>query len=38
VGLWVLAFLSTVTLAQRVYAVRQATVHGGSECPDSKTG
>ena len=37
-GLWVLAFLSTVTLAQRVYAVRQATVHGGNECPDSKTG
>jgi CDP-diacylglycerol--glycerol-3-phosphate 3-phosphatidyltransferase len=38
VGLWVLAFLSTVTLAQRVLAVRQATVHGGSGCPDSKTG
>lgn len=38
VGLWVLAFLSTVTLAQRVLAVRQATAHGGSECPDSKTG
>ena len=37
-GLWVLAFLSTVTLAQRVYAVRQATVYGGNECPDSKTG
>jgi phosphatidylinositol phosphate synthase len=38
VGLWVLAFLSTVTLAQRVQAVRQATVGGGSGCPDSKTG
>ena len=37
-GLWLLAFLSTVTLAQRVLAVRQATVHGGSGCPDSKTG
>lgn len=38
VGLWVLAFLSTVTLAQRVQAVRQATAGGGSGCPDSKTG
>jgi len=38
VGLWVLAVLSTVTLAQRVLAVRQATVGGGNECPDSKTG
>jgi CDP-diacylglycerol--glycerol-3-phosphate 3-phosphatidyltransferase len=38
VGLWVLAFLSTVTLAQRVLAVRQATVDGGNGCPDSKTG
>lgn len=38
VGLWVLAVLSTVTLAQRVLAVRQATAGGGNECPDSKTG
>jgi CDP-diacylglycerol---glycerol-3-phosphate 3-phosphatidyltransferase len=38
VGLWVLAFLSTVTLAQRVLAVRQATAGGGNGCPDSKTG
>jgi len=37
-GLWLLAFLSTVTLAQRVLAVRQATVDGGNGCPDSKTG
>jgi CDP-diacylglycerol--glycerol-3-phosphate 3-phosphatidyltransferase len=38
VGLWLLAFLSTVTLAQRVLAVRQATAGGGSGCPDSRTG
>jgi CDP-diacylglycerol---glycerol-3-phosphate 3-phosphatidyltransferase len=38
VGLWILAVLSTVTLGQRVLAVRQATVHGGHGCPDSKTG
>jgi len=38
VGLWVLAVLSTVTLAQRVLAVRQATAGGGNECPESKTG
>src|ERR1022692_2765998 len=38
VGLWVLAVLSTVTLAQRVLAVRQATAGGGNGCPDSKTG
>ncbi len=38
VGLWVLAFLSTVTLAQRVLAVRHATVLGGNGCPESKTG
>ena len=38
VGLWVLAILSTVTLAQRVLAVRQATAGGGNGCPDSKTG
>src|SRR6266496_3523789 len=37
-GLWLLALLSTVTLAQRVIAVRQATVDGGKECPESKTG
>ena len=37
-GLWLLAILSTVTLAQRVIAVRQATVDGGKECPESKTG
>ena len=37
-GLWLLALLSTVTLAQRVLAVRQATVDGGNGCPDSKTG
>jgi CDP-diacylglycerol--glycerol-3-phosphate 3-phosphatidyltransferase len=37
-GLWILAVLSTVTLAQRVLAVRQATAGGGNECPDSKTG
>ncbi len=37
-GLWLLAFLSTVTLAQRVLAVSQATVDGGNGCPDSKTG
>lgn len=37
-GLWILAVLSTVTLAQRVLAVRQATAGGGNECPDPKTG
>jgi CDP-diacylglycerol--glycerol-3-phosphate 3-phosphatidyltransferase len=37
-GLWLLAVLSTVTLAQRVLAVRQATAGGGDGCPDSKTG
>jgi len=37
-GPWLLAFLSTVTLAQRVLAVSQATVDGGNGCPDSKTG
>jgi CDP-diacylglycerol---glycerol-3-phosphate 3-phosphatidyltransferase len=37
-GLWILAVLSTVTLAQRVLTVRQATAGGGNECPDSKTG
>jgi CDP-diacylglycerol--glycerol-3-phosphate 3-phosphatidyltransferase len=37
-GLWVLAVLSTVTLAQRMLAVRRATAQEGSGCPDSKTG
>lgn len=37
-GLWLLAVLSTVTLAQRVLAVRQATAGGGDGCPGSKTG
>ena len=36
-GLWMLAVLSTVTLAQRVLAVRQATAAGEDGCPDSKT-